>query len=93
MTELDLIARKLEEIEVLLKGHFSWPRWLPTKEATRYSGLSAKTLVRLYRNGDIYAANLGGGKYLFDRISIDEFFLKEKIQIKISVDKPDRTRL
>ena len=61
----------------------SWPRWLTTREASRYSGLSARTLRELARAGEIYAVpSPGGGKLLFDRESIDEYFLREKASLK-----------
>ncbi len=64
----------------------AWPRWLPSKEASRYSGLSEKTLRRLAQEGEIYATSIGGGKLLFDRESIDEFLLKQQREIKAKTD-------
>ena len=63
----------------------SYPRWLPSKEASRYSGLSEKTLRRLAQEGEIYATSIGGGKLLFDRESIDEFLLKQQKEVKAKV--------
>jgi predicted site-specific integrase-resolvase len=73
-----MIENKTENILV-------WPRWLPTKLAKIYSGLSDKTLRQLYKNGDIYAKNIGGGKYYFDKESIDKFMLKEDIELKVGL--------
>jgi len=63
-----------------------WPRWLPTKEAVRYSGLSEKTLRRLAQEGEIYATSINGGKLLFDRYSIDEFLLKQQKEVKVKAE-------
>jgi len=63
-----------------------YPRWLPSKEASRYSGLSEKTLRKLAQEGEIYAASVGGGKLLFDRYSIDDFLLKQQREVKLRVD-------
>ena len=73
--------------EALQEAGMGWPRWLPTGMASRYSGLSAKTLRRLAREGEIYATNPGGGKLLFDRESIDTFMLKERAEIQIHLDR------
>ena len=71
-----------------------WPRWLPTREASRYSGLSAKTLRKLAQEGEIYAVESpGGGKLLFDRKSIDEYFLREKALLKAHLDRLKRSGL
>ena len=64
----------------------AWPRWLPIKEAARYSGLSPATLRKLAREGEIYARNLNGGKLLFDRESIDDFMLRDRAEIKARLD-------
>jgi len=68
-------------------GTPSWPRWMPSKMASRYSGLSDKTLRRLAREGEIYAVNIGGKKFLFDKESIDEYLLKEKAELQIHLDR------
>ena len=65
-----------------------YPRWLPTREAVKYSGLSKDTLYKLAEEGEIYAVKSpGGGKLLFDRLSIDEYLLREKYQIKAHLDR------
>ena len=51
-------------------GTPSWPRWMPSKMASRYSGLSDKTLRRLAREGEIYAVNIGGKKFLYIHIPL-----------------------
>ena len=78
----------LEAVREALESRPSaWPRWLPIKEAARYSGLSEKTLRRLAKDGEIYAVESpGGGKLLFDRESIDEYFLREKARLKAHLD-------
>ena len=68
-----------------------WPRWLPSKEASRYSGLSEKTLRRLADEGEIYAVKSpGGGKLLFDRYSIDEFLLKQQKEVRLKTENITR---
>lgn len=59
----------------------AWPRWLPSKKAAQYSGLSEKTLRKLAKQGEIYAACPGGGKLLFDKEDIDAYMLRQKAQI------------
>jgi len=83
----------LEAIQEVLSSISSeWPRWLPTKEACRYSGLSKDTLYKLAYEGEIYAVKSpGGGKFLFDRLSIDEYLLKEKHQFKTHLDRLKRS--
>ena len=78
----------LEAVREALESRPSaWPRWLPIKEAARYSGLSEKTLRRLAKDGEIYATQSpGGGKLLFDRESIDEYLLREKARLKAHLD-------
>ncbi|GAB6161946.1 hypothetical protein JCM12298_11050 [Desulfothermus naphthae] len=83
----EIIIQALQEI------NFVWPRWLPTKMASRYSGLSEKTLRNLYKTGDIYATSIGGGKLLFDKESIDQFMLREKAVINAHVDKLKKSLL
>jgi len=80
-----VLKEVLQEIlqEISLKQEL--PRWLPSKEASRYSGLSEKTLRRLAKEGEIYATSIGGGKLLFDRYSIDEFLLKQQREVKVRV--------
>jgi len=66
----------------------SYPRWLPTREAVKYSGLSKDILYKLAEEGEIYAVKSpGGGKLLFDRLSIDEYLLKDKHQFKVHLDR------
>ncbi|MEM7814709.1 MAG: helix-turn-helix domain-containing protein [Candidatus Aenigmatarchaeota archaeon] len=73
--------------EALLElGAFqTWPRWLSTREACRYSGLSKDMLYKLRNEGEIYATTVGGGKLLWDKESIDEFLLKDKKNITLKV--------
>ncbi len=73
--------------EALESRPSAWPRWLPIKEAARYSGLSPATLRRLAREGEIYAKNLNGGKLLFDRESIDEFMLQDRAELEAQLDR------
>ena len=65
--------------------NLDWPRWLSTELASRYSSLSGKTLRRLYKEDKIYAKSLGGGKFLFDRESIDEYMLREKMELRVGL--------
>ena len=71
----------------------TWPRWLPTKAAARYSGLSEWKLRELYRAGEIYAKNVGGGKLLFDRESIDDYMLQDKAVVRKHLDRLKRSGL
>ena len=73
-------------LELLPASPSEYPRWLPSKEASRYCGLSEKTLRKLAQEGEIYAASVGGGKLLFDRYSIDDFLLKQQREVKLRVD-------
>ena len=70
-----------------------WPRWLPTKAAARYSGLSEWKLRELYKQGEIYAKNIGGGKLIFDRESIDDYMLRDKALLKAHLDQLKRSGL
>ena len=70
-----------------------WPRWLPTKAAVKYSGLSAWKLRELARSGEIYARNIGGGKLVFDRQSIDEYMLRDKALLHKHLDRLERNGL
>ena len=80
--------------EALASQPTAWPRWLPAREASRYSGLSAKKLRELARAGEIYAVESpGGGKLLFDRESIDEYFLREKARLRAHLDLLKRSRV
>ncbi|BCS86843.1 MerR family transcriptional regulator [Pseudodesulfovibrio sediminis] len=54
-------------------------RWLRTKEAATYSGLSPNTLRKYADEGLIYAARTEGGHRRYDRESIDEFFDQDKL--------------
>ncbi|MCD6490099.1 MAG: helix-turn-helix domain-containing protein [Thermodesulfobacterium sp.] len=76
--------------EALSSLSSEWPRWLPSKEASRYSGLSEKTLRRLAQEGEIYATSVGGGKLLFDRYSIDEFLLKQQKEVRLKAENITR---
>ena len=67
-----------------------WPRWLSSKKASYYSGLSEKTLRRLAQEGEIYATSVGGGKFLFDRYSIDEFLLKQQKEVRLKAENITR---
>jgi len=95
----DLTPEILKELvfravrEALESRPSAWPRWLPIKEAARYSGLSPSTLRRLAREGEIYARNLNGGKLLFDRESIDDFMLRDRAEIEVRLDRLRRAGL
>jgi excisionase family DNA binding protein len=86
----EIIKETIQEVLYELLSEFlprfeysQYPRWLPSKEASRYSGLSEKTLRKLAREGEIYATSVGGGKLLFDRMSIDEFLLRQRKEISV----------
>ena len=67
--------------EVLENQPVIWPRWLKTAQAARYSGLSTKTLRRLAREGKIRAYR-HGKDLIFDRESIDQYFLCQEAEIQ-----------
>ncbi len=71
----------------------AWPRWLPSKKAAQYSGLSEKTLRRLAKQGEIYAACPGGGKLLFDKEDIDAYMLRQKAEIAGLLSKFTRKKI
>ncbi len=83
----DLIKEAIQEVGT------GWPRWMPIKMASNYSGLSERTLRDLARRGIIYATKPGGGKLIFDKESIDRYFLKEKAKIKFHLDQFKRVRI
>lgn len=64
----------------------SWPRWLKTAQAARYSGLSTKTLRRLAREGEIKAYR-HGKDLVFDRESIDQYFLRQEAEVQAHFEK------
>ncbi len=72
--------------EVLESQPVIWPRWLKTAQAARYSGLSTKTLRRLAREGKIRARR-HGKDLIFDRESIDEYFLRQEAEVKAHLEK------
>lgn len=80
----DLVRELVKEIKEAIKeelAQYLYPRWLSTKDAIRYSGLSKDSLYRLYKEGEIYATSIGGGKLIWDRNSIDDYFLRRKNEI------------
>ncbi len=95
MENLEFLRKIIQEAvqEALESRPFAWPRWLPIREASRYSGLSPATLRRLAREGEIYARNLNGGKLLFDRESIDAFMLQDRAEIEAQLDRFRRSGL
>lgn len=83
--DLELIIRAVKE--AIQEAGTGWPRWMPSKMASRYSGLSEKTPRRLARDGEIYATSVNGGKLLFDKESIDSFMLREKAVLQRHLDR------
>ncbi len=57
------------------------PRWLPLQAACFYAGIAEKKMLKHVDNGDIYG-QLDDGKWLIDRLSIDEYFLQGKKQVE-----------
>lgn len=74
-------AGKLQEMidRILIYGVA--PRWLPIKVACFYSGIGEKKMLKHIESGDIYG-KLDDGKWLIDRLSIDEYFLEGKKQLE-----------
>ena len=62
-------------------SHGIMPRWFSLSTACFYAGLGEKTLLRLIMSGDIYGTR-PGGKWIIDRLSIDEYFLRDEKQVK-----------
>ena len=91
MKDLNQITIALKQ--ALQEVGLGWPRWMPSKMASRYSGLSEKTLRRLARVGEIYATKPCGGKLLFDKESIDAFMLREKVELHVHLDQVKRSIL
>ena len=56
------------------------PRWLDLKHAGRYSSMHRQTLLKHVDAGEIYGV-LKGGKWFIDRLSIDTFFLADKLVV------------
>lgn len=80
---LEHIERLIERAvrKAMAEVVLSWPRWLKTTQAARYSGLSAKTLRRLAREGEIKAYR-HGKDLVFDRESIDQYFLRQEAEVQ-----------
>lgn len=91
---IDILKKAIKEAmaEVIMESK-DWPRWLPINLASHYSGLSAKTLRNLAKEGDIYATSINGGKLLFDKNSIDEFMLRDKKMIQVYLDRIGESNL
>lgn len=83
--EKELIKEAIKEVlwELRHELNLFGARWLSTKDAIRYSGLSKDVLYKLYKNGEIYATTVGGGKLIWDRNSIDEYFLRQKNEVAL----------
>ena len=80
----ETIQEVLHELLFEILPRFEYSQYLPSKEASHYSGLSEKTLRKLASEGEIYATSVGGGKLLFDRMSIDVVLhrLRKEISVK-----------
>ncbi len=76
MTSPDTLAaidRKLDQL--LARQSEPAPRFLPLGAASRYAGLSEKSLRRLIDRGDLKGLRPCPGKVLVDRQEIDQLFL------------------
>ena len=73
------IIKRLDRIEQMLSGVYR--RWLSLKEASEYASLSTKKLKQLIEAGEIRAKKLDG-KWIVDRISIDEFYERDWLELK-----------
>lgn len=63
------------------------PRWLTLDMARAYAPLSEKDYKDLVASGDIYGVKRGRqGRLYIDRLSIDEYFNKERKQVKKTVE-------
>jgi Helix-turn-helix domain len=76
MTNSEILAEASQELPRLI------PRWLRTRHAVAYSGLSRSKLYELFGSGRIKAANVRDkgsrkGVRVFDRESIDEFLERQ----------------
>ncbi len=74
MCETISAAGQLQDMidRILISGVV--PRWLPLRAACFYSGIREKKMLNHVENGDIYGT-LDGGKWIIDRLSIDNYFL------------------
>ena len=82
------LIRKIvfEAVQEALKATPMWPRWLPLKEAARYAGISTKKLRQLVEQGEIRAKRLEG-KWIVDRLSIDEFYEKDWVEMQAALHR------
>ena len=76
---IEELTKELREIKEILAG--TYRRWLPLKEAAAYAGVSAKKLKQLIETGEIRAKKLDG-KWIVDRLSIDEFYESDWVELK-----------
>ena len=60
------------------------PRWLSLTCACSYApAIGKKKLVVLLKSGEIYGVQSGEqGKWIVDRLSIDQYFLREQESVK-----------
>jgi hypothetical protein len=77
--------QQLERIEKMLEAISSLSaRWLDLKAAAAYTSMSAKTLMKYIKRGEIYASHKDG-KWYIDRESIDAFHLSDKVKVEETV--------
>ena len=58
-------------------------RWLKISDASRYAGLSPKTIKRMLTKGYLRGERTPGGHWRVDRESIDEYFSGDQKALEI----------
>jgi hypothetical protein len=74
-------AGKLQEMIDRILVYGVAPRWLPLNAACFYAGIGEKKMTKHCEDGDIYGT-LREGKWLVDRLSIDNYMLQDKKQME-----------
>jgi len=76
------IEQDIQDIKTLILkiGSNSYPRWMDIKTACTYTSMSKPTIMEYIMIGDVYAKKLSG-KWYVDRDSIDEFMLKDSVEL------------
>ena len=74
LNEKDTIIQKIDHLSELVTSLSSSKRWLRTKEAAKYLGVSESQVHYLRASGVINCTKLSGTNY-YDKYQIDELLL------------------
>jgi hypothetical protein len=74
-------AGKLQEMIDRILVYGVAPRWLPLSAACFYGGIGEKKMLKHIEAGEI-DGSLDDGKWLIDRLSIDEYNSRGKRQVE-----------